>query len=230
MKALILSAFVDKEDMKKGSVLNSHSKIPSTHRRTGSEYGYPGNAKRTDLYNISQSFSSPARSHTNNFPPPFHLMASLFLDGRKKPERRAIVYLNPALEDFSGPDGMVGFKSRLVKCQDGRLSEHSWVFKEVGIETLFDKMLIRGGQNDIEDVNGHFEDDLIDAMNTAKLGAEGNLNQDEKSKVGQITVLFYRVTLGEKWLEPKYSSKHKEGDKDDVDMDGTKNEITHTAG
>lgn len=230
MKALIVTSSAATEHSKKAPVMNGHSKISSTHRRTGSGYEYPGNAEQTGPSNADNSLSSLAGPHANESALPFHLMASLFLDGRKIPERRVIVYLDPAHRDFRGPNGKVRFRNRLVKGRDGRLSEHCWIFKEVGIEALFDKMLVRDGQNSTEDEEEHLDDDLIDALNAAKLGAEGNLHQDEQSSVGQISVVFQRVTLGDNWLEPRFHTKHREGDADDVEMDGANKEITHTAG
>ena len=114
--------------------------------------------------------------------------------------------------------------------RDGSLKEHSWVFKDVGIETAFDKMLISGSENYAEVLEGHDEDAMIAAMGKTDLAQEGN-NEDDQSNVGQILVVFERVLLGPKWQDNQYRSKHQEGEEgEDVDMAGMKNEITHTTG
>jgi len=67
-------------------------------------------------------------------------------------------------------------------------------------------------------------------MNAADLGAEGDVEREERTKLGQIVVTIERVKLGEKWVDNRFRAKHKEGEADDIDMDGASNEITHTAG
>ena len=180
-----------------------------------------------------QTLSPPIRPQVRSLditPPPYHFLASLFLDGRQKAERRIVVYLDPKDEDFSPPNGKVKFKSRWVQGSDGAMREHSWVFKDVGIETVFDKMLINGERNSAGELAEQDEDTMIAAMNATELGAGGNSQKDEKSGIGQILVVIQRVILGNKWIEPNYRSKHQEGEAEDVDMDGIKNEITHSAG
>lgn len=196
--------------------------------------------KFSDRYNTNSGpsderthFSSPIRSQAianDHSPPPFHLLASLFLDGRQKAERKVIVYLNPNDEDFAYPDGKVTFRSRWVQGNDGSLKEHSWVFKDVGIDTIFDKMFISGGENRAEILEEHDEDAMVAAMRATGLGVEGDANE-EKSNLGQILVIVQRVVLGTKWQHKQYHSKHQEDDEaEDVDMAGVKNEITHTTG
>ena len=71
-------------------------------------------------------------------PPPFDLLATLYLDGREKAERRVIVYLDPEYEDFSpgfkGDTARQIMRSRLVRGNDGSIHEHAWIFKDIGIE------------------------------------------------------------------------------------------------
>lgn len=176
--------------------------------------------------------SSPVGSHAITYgcsQVPFHLIASLFLDGRQKAERKIVVYLDPMDEDFAYPDGKVAFKSRWVQGNDGKLNEHSWVFKDVGIDTAFDKMLISGHEHFAEIQEEEDEMDMVASMEASGLGAEKNLEEDN-SNVGQILVVIERVILGRKWKENHYRPKHKDGDGEDVDMAGVKNEITHTTG
>lgn len=216
---------------KKAPSTNGNSKKNSTYQRTGSDFeSLDSNSKRTGHSDENTGFSSSAHPQAKNSAPPFHLLASMFLDGREKAERRVVIHLDPNHEEFRGPDGKVMIRSRLVRGRDGTLNEHSWVFKEVGIETLLNKMFICGGQDSTEDLEERSEDGLIDAMNGAKLGAETNLSQDEKSNVGKISVVIQRVILGENWEQPHYRPGYQEGDADDVEMNGMKNGITHTAG
>ncbi|MCJ1468417.1 hypothetical protein MMC07_007045 [Pseudocyphellaria aurata] len=180
----------------------------------------------------STCYSPPVGSQamTSGCPPvPFNLLASLFLDGRQKPERKIVVYLDIHDEDFAYPDGRVAFKSRWVQGNDGNLKEHCWVFKDVGIETAFDKMLISGDEKYAEILEEEDEMDMIASMKATGLGAEKNLEEDN-SNVGQILVVIERVVLGRKWQDNHYRPKHKEGEAEDVDMAGVKNDITHTTG
>lgn len=230
-----LSATEDYHSIKKKELINNDSSnIAFNHRRQNSynkfsdrHYRNPGPSNETTRH------SSPIRSQAisnDSSPPPFHLLASLFLDGRKMPERKLVVYLDPDDEDFAYPDGKVTFKSRWVQRKDGSMKEHSWVFRDVGIETVFDKMLISGGENYGEILNEDDEDVLPAAMRATSLGVERN-DEEEKNSIGQIRVVFERVVLGEKWQDNHYRSKHQEGEEaEDVDMAGMKREITHTTG
>jgi len=154
----------------------------------------------------------------------------MYLDGRSKAERRIVVYLDPDDDDFNKPDGRAQFKTRWVEGRDGKLREHAWMFKDVGIETVFDKMLLSGDHHVSGKVNMRDEDGIIAAMNAADLGAEGDVEREERTKLGQIVVTIERVKLGEKWVDNRFRAKHKEGEADDIDMDGASNEIMHTAG
>ena len=161
--------------------------------------------------------------------PPFHLLASLYLDGRQRPERRVIVYLDPKHHDFPQPDGKVRFRSRWSQGENGVLVEHAWVFKDVGIETLFEKILISEGHNQADRANQPDEDAMITAMNATELGAEGNIKNGERCSVGQIVIVVERIVIGVKRSEENYRPKHRDGQADDVNMDDLGNDITHTA-
>lgn len=191
-----------------------------------------GRRSRRESSGIPLSLSSPPRPRDfdRTPPPPFHFLASIYLDGRRKAERKIIVYLDPDDEDFNRPDGKVQFKTRWVEGRDGKLREHGWMFKDVGIETVFDKMLLSGDRRTSRKVSIRDEDSIIAAMNATDLGAEGDVEREEKTKLGQIVITFERVKLGEKWVDDRYQAKHKEGEADDVDMGGASSGITHTAG
>lgn len=221
--------------IKKEKLISNNSlNITYNHRRTRSYNRFSNrHDRKSGPSNKSTSISSPMRSQAitnNSSPPPFHLLASLFLDGRQKAERKVVVYLDSSDQDFAGPDGKVTFRSRWVQGNDGSLKEHSWVFKDVGIETVFDKMLINGGDDCAEIREELDEDIMVAAMTATDLGVERNVEED-KSNIGQILVVIERVILGPKWMDKHYCSKHQEGEEiEDVDMAGVKNEITHTTG
>lgn len=161
--------------------------------------------------------------------PPYHFLASLFLDGRQKADRQAIVYLDPLNEDFASPHGKIKLQSRWVESHDGNLQEIMWVFKDVGIETAFDQMLI----NNCRDDTSHKEQDeeaMIAAMNATALGAEAGLRKDEESGVGQIVVVIQRIILGKKWVQNTWKAPHKEGEANDVLMGGVVKDVSHTTG
>ena len=182
-----------------------------------------------DRKKISNSnFSSPVRPSTKPpslAAPDFAFLAVLYLDGRRIPERKIVVYINPADKDFNSPDGKVAFKHRWVQSADGRMTEHAWVFKENAIETVFDKLMIAGSQANVED---HDDDALIKAMESSGLETQGN--PEKESKVGQIVVELQRIVLGKKRTEANYRSLHQEGQGEDIDMEGVRREITHATG
>lgn len=141
------------------------------------------------------------------------------------------MYLDPDDVDYNLPDGKVQMKTRWVEGRDGRLKEHAWVFKDVGIETVFDKMLISGDHQVVSgNVNKRDEDAIIAAMESTGLEPDGDIKREEKSQVGQIVVEIQRVKLGEKWDDKNFRAKFKEDDVKDVDMEGANSDITHTAG
>lgn len=141
------------------------------------------------------------------------------------------MYLDPDDVDYNRPDGKVQMKTRWVEGRDGRLKEHAWVFKDVGIETVFDKMLISGDRQVVSgNVNKRDEDAIIAAMESTGLEPDGDIKREEKSQVGQIVVEIQRVKLGEKWNDKDFRAKFKEDDVKDVDMEGANSDITHTAG
>lgn len=108
------------------------------------------------------------------------------------------------------------------------LFEHAWVFKEVGIETIFEKISISEGHNQADRASQPDEDAMITAMNATELGAEGNIKNDERCSVGQIVIVVERIVVGVKWSEENYRPKHRDVQADDVNMDGLGNNITHT--
>ncbi|KAL9061809.1 MAG: hypothetical protein Q9206_000274 [Seirophora lacunosa] len=157
--------------------------------------------------------------------PSFSLLATLYLDGRKKPERRLVVYLDPSDMDFNHPDGLVTFNHRSVQARDGRLKHEAWVFKDIGIETVFKRLAVIDGSMDVE----NSDELLINAINTSRLSDRHGQVTQEHGKVGQIVVELERIRLGKKFRDANYQSrsKHHDGDHDDVDMDGLGQDVAH---
>ena len=172
--------------------------------------------------------SSPGQSPTatqGHSTPDFAFLASLYLDGRRVPERKIIVYIDPADKDFNPPDGKVAFKHRWVQSADGKMIEYAWVFKEQAIETVFDKLMIAGSESNVTD-----QDDaaLVKAMESS--GIDAQEEKEKESKVGQIVVELRRIILGKKRIEPNFHSGHQEGQEEDIDMAGASRAITHATG
>ena len=177
--------------------------------------------------------SSPLRARNHQewpSPPDFDFLASLYIDGRKKPERRTIVYLDPRNPDFEVPHGKVRFKSRYVQDRNGGMKAHAWVFKDVGIEASFGKLLVSKHEQEDRDLEEPVEDALVKGLNSTILDAEAGSYTQATAKVGQIIVTLQRVKLGKKSLDLDYRPKHREGEEDDFDMDDIERDITHTTG
>ncbi|KAL8959540.1 MAG: hypothetical protein Q9193_003618 [Seirophora villosa] len=175
--------------------------------------------------------TSPSATHrTRKAPykyavPSFSLLATLYIDGRKKPERRLVVYLDPSDSDFNHPDGLVTFNHRSVQARDGRLKHEAWVFKDIGIETVFKRLAVNDASMDVE----NSDELLINAINTSRLSDRHGEVTQEHGKVGQIVVELERIRLGKKFRDANYQSrsKHHDGDHDDVDMDGLGQDVAH---
>ncbi|MCJ1436995.1 hypothetical protein MMC27_006378 [Xylographa pallens] len=209
---------------------NSNGVVDARRRSSNSDTSVMIKEEPTDEQ-MTFSFPAPSmeRMSKRTSPPPFHLMACLYLDGRKKPEHRVIVRLNPDADGFNYPSGEVEIKTRWVQTKDGKIKEKSWVFQDIGIETLFDKMLIAEDKNIIP-VAQRNEAALVHGCETIHLNGDNDSIKEENSKVGQILVTIDRVTLGKKWQDTNYKAKHKEHETEDVDMVDAGKDITHTAG
>ncbi len=209
----------------------------SSSRRTWSNtsdesYNRRGESEWTHKHKGS-SFSSPTRPqkrYDSPCAPNFDFLASLYVDGRQVPERRTVVYLDPRDRDFNPPDGKIRFRSRWVQSQDGSMKEHAWVFRDVGIEASFGKLFISKNGHAAEDFEEPIEDALVRGLDSTDLSADTGPPKQETGKVGQIVVTLQRIQLGRKSIEPEFRAKHREDEKDDFDMGGIEQEITHTTG
>lgn len=160
---------------------------------------------------------------------PFHLLASLYLDGREEPERRVIVYLDPEHEDFAFPEGKVKFKRRCVQGKDGTIKELCWIFRDLGMENVLDRMCI-GEPNETGQSAEETENSMVDLMGSADLGAEKNIQKEELSNLGQIRVVLQRVGVGKRLDNKFFVPNHREDENEDIDMDEISKDITHTTG
>ena len=209
------------------------------HRRRAKSYIRPlsrrrhGSRSSQDLSNYRRRDS---RGDTGYWPsttphrPPFDLLATLYLDGREKAERKVIVYLDPEYEDFNPGTGYQTsrsiIKSRWVQGRDGMIQEHAWVFKDIGIETILDKMALTSEK---DSMTANEEDAIIDALGRTGICHEDDMIREEKHKSGQIEVEITRVVLGRKRVDTEFRPKHREGEDEDLDTGRIKSEVTHTA-
>ena len=158
---------------------------------------------------------------------PWHLLATLRLDGRRHYEKRSIVYLDRRHPKCHTFDCQTIIKARMVTDDEGDVRECGWVFKEVGIEDVFDKLFLSNGSGDEETEPATGDgDELLTAMNG--LGANRMEDTDEKSTMGQIEVTLERIKLGETKHGIYRPDKLDDNDKLDIseaDMTG----VTHTA-
>lgn len=106
------------------------------------------------------------------------------------------------------------------------IHEHAWVFKDIGIESILDKMALTS-ENDPMAANE--EDACIDALGRAGICHEDDMTREENHKTGQIEVEITRIVLGRKRVDSDFRPKHREGEDENLDMGKIKSEITHTA-
>lgn len=115
-------------------------------------------------------------------------------------------------------------KNRWVAGKDGNIYEHAWVFKAIGIETILDKMALTTNNSSANED----EDLLIDALSRSGICHEDDLKREESKKAGRIEVRIMRVVIGRKTIDNGYRPKHRENEKDDIDMKSIESELTHT--
>jgi len=194
--------------------------------------GRSGHRRSSDRYYISiPPVNGSPRERTARVPD-FHLIASLYLDGRSKPERRAIIYLDPNANEFRQPDGRAHLKTRWVEALDGSLREHSWYFSEVKMETLFDQLFLDKSTNNPSDQMSSADDDdgeLAAALNAMGMNVERDNAREENLRVGQIVVEVQRIVLGARWENRRFKPKHREGQDEDVEMGSAGvDKVSHT--
>ncbi|OCL14619.1 hypothetical protein AOQ84DRAFT_384591 [Glonium stellatum] len=176
-----------------------------------------------DYKELNQIYTNKRSKLPAKGPQEFHLLATIYIDGRVKYERQAIVYLDPSHHNVSRADGKVWVQARYSKANDGTIVEHKWVFKDVGIETMFDKLLLSGDVK--EENNKEDEDTIIEAMNS--LGTEERDGDKEEANAGVIKITLQRVTLGKEYKDEDFDTPYREDEDVDVDM-ADANKVTHT--
>lgn len=133
-------------------------------------------------------------------PPPFDLIVEVHIDGRRKAEVRFIVHLDPSSPDYQSEVLLTGRRVRIPSKsgEPARQCFHDWVFTDVGIEVLLERMGVEdttgSDARDREDLEvGELADKLQDA---AKVEGDGEGNEEQELKIGKIEVVFTRVVLG----------------------------------
>ncbi|KAK3717593.1 hypothetical protein LTR37_005659 [Vermiconidia calcicola] len=144
-------------------------------------------------------------------PKPWHLLATLRLDARRTYEKRSILYLDRTNPSFGlvNDKGDIMMRCRTYVDATGHARECGWLFKEVGIETAFDTLLLSGGDKEV--VPAPEEDELVAAL--GGMAANGMEDCEENSTVGQIEVTLDRIVLGETtegWM-PRNDEDHDMG-------------------
>ncbi|KAG8525870.1 uncharacterized protein KY384_000630 [Bacidia gigantensis] len=155
------------------------------------------------------------------------LLATLYLDNRKVPAKRSVVYL-----DEGHPDANEGckvcIKSRWIKTASGAFKEHSWVFKERSVDALLGIVDLDLNEDTLR--NESDEDVLTKALEAAA-SLDTHLETSKASgKVGQIVVEFSRVTLGSSYVDTLHRSHYDYNGAGEVDPSRDNRDIVHTAG
>ena len=121
---------------------------------------------------------------------PWHLLATVKLDGRSEIERREFVLLDENDEDFPD-DGLFMIKGATVRDESGMWKQCEWVFKDVGIDVTFESLELSGDNEGAGPAQS--EEDLVNAFDA--MSAIKPTEGEERSKPGQIEVRLDRVTL-----------------------------------
>ena len=172
----------------------------------------------------NDSMSSPVHplDSSSDLVPEYSLIAELYLDGRERPERRSLVYLDPSHKDFA-EDGKVIMKHRWIRDRDGNLREHKWVFKEKGIETVLNTLDL----NCPDKADGDDEDMLSKALATSGI-VNGITEQIEShNAAGQIVIILKRIILGASYVDPHHRFLSRTSSGEDTEMGEAGKEVTH---
>ena len=156
--------------------------------------------------------------------PEYSLLVKVHFDGREYPERRSLISLDMGDPDFS-PRGKI-LKNSWVENGNGTLTEHLWVFHEKGIENVLGRLRLSAttaGDDEEE------EDTLSKTMASADIAAPDGDASPGDGKAGQIVVTVNKVLLGQQYFETS-ERKATNGTPDDLDMEDTDPNITHTTG
>lgn len=134
------------------------------------------------------------------------------------------MYLNPKDPSFPQPSGTVSMRSRWVRHGDGSVESKPWIFNEVGVDTAFDALKIRGDPDEDDPHNAELEDDkFLAALKSARL-----IETEEKMHQGMIEVVLHRVRVGSKWDDKKFEAKLTPAD-EKMKLDSS-HSLSHTVG
>jgi len=195
------------------------------------EYGYPvesSSASRDGGDGAGRSRHSgrrTSRGSTRRRPREvsWHLLATLRLDGRRKFEAQRIILLDKGHSNFRHPEGEVHLSSRRFRDDDGGLRECGWVFKEVGVERMLEKLLLSRGDDGVVPAE---DDDFLTAFGA--LGANNMEDAEEEGSVGQIELTLERVSVGIIHRDVHFAVRH---DQDtDMDIGHHDGKMKHSAG
>jgi hypothetical protein len=153
---------------------------------------------------------------------PYHLLATLRLDGNEGWEKRSIIYLDECVKGFNHPEGEVMMRSRTLRDENGDLRDTGWYSSEVGIETLLNTLDLSGSSDAIPAKD---DQDLTTALQD--LNMEG-FKDKEQTKTSKIEVVFERIMIGH--LQRDVFWKNDDGQhKDEAIARGEVSNVTHVA-
>lgn len=233
---------------------NAEVKQEEDRQGSGAESCNPTGAILTDpVINLikndsTQRNSSAEQLKRDSIPafPPFDLMASVYIDGRDKPEARQIIFLNPSHPRFRhagfvfrgrwecAPPAPRPARSKVSKKRYSQKPEEyilvrNWVFKSIpmSIDDLASRMAICSTVEtpitSIQSETDRILDDLAEEL------AEDILNARSRPKPGQIQVHIRRVITGETDCSiPFQACRYASGDEQPEAQRGeVKDECTH---
>ena len=153
---------------------------------------------------------------------PWHLLATLRLDGCQKFERRVVIVLDEHEPAFHEPDGKIFLTHCDLMGPDGQLQEYEWVFEEVAVDKMLKRLAITGNEGAFvkETCNCVRSDDNV-------LGIISQQESEEKRPFGRIEVTLERVTINRMCRNAKY--RPSAGEDTDIDVGHGDGAIKHSA-
>ena len=113
-----------------------------------------------------------------------------------------------------------------MKNQHGVICAYNWVFKEVGIETLLDKLYIQDDILSEGDVPRNIEHEFANLMD-----AKMNLEQDDEHKNGNgvIKIELKRIVVGFPYHKENYHPNHTSPISEKLTGCDASSSVSHTA-
>ena len=190
----------------------------------------------------ASGFSRPPPPLRQNYSP-FDLTASVYIDGRAKPECRQVIYLDPAHPKYN-PEGFV-FRGRWITPPSSTggnstsvvsgppptpaVGIRNWVFTDVGIEVMMSRMELAPKSDDAE-VPTSEVDRVLDEITSAMVEnlVDPSSPTADSSKPGQITVKIRRIVCGAPRDDQPFKPYHYAGDDEVADARTIGKDCTHT--